>query len=451
MFRKCVTFLLSSLLICHAIFASPLPEVSADGAFLIETNTNTILYSKNGNLTFYPASTTKVLTSLAIANDLPLNQVITKSQDAVTHVPSDSSQIGLGVGDQYSVYDGLHAVLMSSDNFVCYDLALADSGSISAFAQKMNALAANADPTANSKDYNFVNPHGYHDENHFTTPHVLAQITAKAFDNPIVSKIAGTLNYNFNVLNTGQTIPLKHTSALLDSTSPYYNEHVVASKTGYHTPAKRTLVAKANYGNMSFIGVIMRTDAPLQFEDMNKLFSYASENFQVKTDSTGISYLENNTSSEWAKPYINEALINGWITSTSYNFTHPITKRMFLNLLRSATPATYNEYVDELLHSNNSSIYNENLSITRAELATTIYKYLSHFELYTIPSNLAITDINSLSTSTQEAIIFCLQSGIMHLSDENKFLPNDSVSYEEAVYMISIMNGILDRYNNFSL
>ncbi|MBP3888270.1 MAG: S-layer homology domain-containing protein [Cellulosilyticum sp.] len=447
MFRRFLYFIVSSILICNVTFASPLPELSADGAFLIETNTNTILYSKNGYLTFYPASTTKVLTALAIASDLPMTQIITKSQESVNEVPSDSSQIGIEVGTQYTVYDGLHAVLMASDNFVCHDLALADSGSISAFASHMNTLAAKA----GAKDYNFVNPHGYHDSNHYVTPASLARITKAAFDNPIVSEIAGTLTYNFTAINTGKVIPLKHTSALLNPDSPYYNEHVVATKTGYHTPAGRTLVAKATYGDMDFIGVVMRTDAPLQFQDMNKLFDYASTNFSLGTDKNEISYLTNLTYSNWAKPYIEEALDKGWITNSSHNYTTAITKREFLTLLHGATLGTYNEPIDKMIHYTTPSIDTENLPITRAELASSIYRFFKQFKLTALPTADKISDIGSLSTFVQEAISFCIQSGILSLRDENTFLPNEQVTYEEGICIISKINDVLARYENFSL
>ena len=86
------------IIFANQIVASPLPDISADGAILIEPKTNTIIYSKNMNQTFYPASTTKILTALAILQDLPSDMVITKTQTAVDEVPSDSSQIGLSVG-----------------------------------------------------------------------------------------------------------------------------------------------------------------------------------------------------------------------------------------------------------------------------------------------------------------------------------------------------------------
>lgn len=447
MFRRFLYSVICFLLIYNISFASPIPEISADGAFLIETNTNTIIYSKNGYLTFYPASTTKILTSLAIASDLPMNQIITKSQSSVNEVPADSSQIGIDVGTQYTVYDGLHAVLMSSDNFVCYDLALADSGSIPAFASRMNSLAAKCQAT----NYHFVNPHGYHDVNHYITPSALARITIAAFDNPIVSKISGTLNYDFTILNTGRKIALKHTSALLDPTSPYYNEHVIASKTGYHTPAGRTLVAKADYGDLDFVGVVMHTEAPLQFKDMNKLFEYGATSFSVATDSNNLKYLVNNTYSNWAKPYIQEALDKGWTTHSSHNYTSFTTKREFLTLLRGATKSDYNSLLDEMIQYNAASIYTENLPIKRAELASTIYQYLSQLEIISLPPIQTITDIASLNSSTQEAITFCVQSGLLNLRDDNTFLPEQGVTYEEGLCVISKILDIIDRYENFSL
>lgn len=446
MYRKFLFFLVSILLMTNITFASPLPTLNSDGAYLIETTTDTVLYSKNGNIAFYPASTTKVLTSLAIAQDLTLDKVITKSQAAVNEVPSDSSQIGLNVGAEYSVYDGLHAVLMSSDNFVCYDLALADSGSIPAFASKMNVLAANS----GALHFNFVNPHGYHDENHYVTPADLTRITMAAFSNPIVSEIAGTQSYTFTVLNTGQKIPLTHTSALLDPDSPYYNEHVVASKTGFHTPAGRTLVAKANYDDMTFVGVVMRTDAPKQFEDMNKLFAYASENFETHVTAEGNRILANKTASPWAKPYIDLGLTEGWLTPSTQNYTTPTNKREFVSMLLNATDGKYNERLEQILSNLGQSAYTQK-PVTRKELAKVIYSYLSQLDLISIPYETKISDIDGLSVDTQEAISFCAQTGLMSLREKSAFLPNETVSYEEAICMVTKVQEFLNRYTSFSL
>lgn len=448
MSRKSLVFLCSILLFCNTISATPLPDISADGAILIEAKTNTILYSKNRNVSFFPASTTKVLTSLAIAQDLPMNQIIAKTQESVENVPTDSSQIGLKVGDRYTVLDGLHAVLMASDNFVSYDLAVADSGSISQFANKMNTLATSIGATQS----NFVNPHGYHDLMHYTTPYSLSQITKVAFSNPIVKSIAGTYQYDFTELNTNRTIPLTHTAALLNPSSSYYNKHVVAAKTGYHTPAGRTLVAQAEYDHIKLIAVVMRTDAPLQFEDMNKLFKYGSENFSLEhTSETGEAYILNTTYSPWAKPYIERALTERWIPHTGRNYTLPITTREFVSLLTSSSTSQYLAIPQDLILYNGNSIYRENLPTTRKEIAQVIYEYLSKLELIPISHDITVTDIDHLSPKAQDAILFTIHTNLITPRNGTNFLPDAPVSYEEALCIVSKLNDIVERYHSYHL
>ena len=445
--KKYLSFLLCFIIFSNSLLASALPDISADGAILIEPKTNTIIYSKNMNLSFYPASTTKILTALAILQDLPKDRIITKTQTAVDEVPSDSSQIGLKVGDQYTVLDGLYAVLMASDNYVSYDLALADKGDIPAFANRMNALAVNN----NALSSHFVNPHGYHDPNHYTTPYDLSQIAKAAFDDPILTKIAGTSSYNFKVANSDVVIPLTHTSSLLDKNSPYYNPHVVASKTGYHTPAGRTLVAKAVYDNIELIGVVMRTDTPNQFEDMNKLFEYGANNFTLSTHAKGFEYLTNHTYSDWAKPYVTQALQEGWITNTTYNYLFPITKREFVTLLKSATPTSYNSLLENMIQFNGSSIYKENLNTTRGEAAKAIYEFLSQLDLVNILPSKTIVDLDKTTNPYAKAIQFCVDTGIMSINDNGYFGPNEPLSYENALYIASKVNDIIKRYDSYGL
>lgn len=433
-------FLVSALVmgLMQSVTATPLPTITADGAYLIEANTETVLYAKNGNMTFYPASTTKVLTALTVIDDLPMQRKITKSEASVKNVPADSSHIGLVAGDQYTVNDGLHAVLMSSDNFVSYDLAVADAGSIDGFAQRMNRLAKLAGAT----NSNFVNPHGYHDENHYTTPHDLAMITDAAFNNPTVEKIAATQNYLFTVLNTGQRIRLRHTSALLDPESSYYNPHVVATKTGYHTPAGRCLVAKAIYGNMDLIGVVMRTATPLQFQDMNNLFDYASENFYYNEE-TGI--LSNLSYTPEAQAVVEEAINQGWLLPTAQNYMTNATWYDFFNLLDNALPV--NMYFRPLPLE--SAYYRQ--YIKKSDLATFIYHFLNQdFQLAAVRPLTKIIDIDNLSVEQKKAIYFCVQSGIMPLSS-SKFMPNQDVTYEEAIAIVLEISRFIDNYNHFSV
>lgn len=332
--RKLSYIFLFYMIFCSFTFASPSPNVIAEGAILIEPTTQTILYGKNIHSQFYPASTTKVLTSLLLAESLDENATITKSQESIEIVPSDSSHIGLEVGDSYNYVDGMHAIMMGSDNFVSHDMAIYNAGSIEAFANKMNEKAQSLGATSS----HFVNPHGYHDPNHYTTPYDLSLITMAAFDNPILREIAGTPLYDFKVLNKGTILPLKHTAAFFQENSPFYNEHVIAAKTGYHTPAGRTLVAKAQYNDLELIAVVMKSNNPGHFEDINKLFEYGSRNFKVTKNQSGQLSINNISYSSWGKPYIETATINNWLNPTPKSYMDSTTAHTFLVMLKNMLP-----------------------------------------------------------------------------------------------------------------
>lgn len=448
MYRKFIYFLLGVSFICNSIFATPLPELSSDGAVLIEPTTNTVLFAKNAKETFYPASTTKILTSLLLVEDLDKDLLITKTADSLANVPSDSSQIGLNVGSSYSAYDGVHAIMMASDNFVAYDMAVKDAGSIPAFAQKMNEKARSLGATAS----HFVNPHGYHDEDHYTTPYDLALIARGAFANPTLAQIAGTLNYTFTDTSNGNRIPLTHTSALLNPNSNYYNSAVTSCKTGYHTPAKRTLVSKAHYDNIDLIAVTMRTDAPNQFVDMNKLLDYGAKNFSVVKTDTGEIQIKNTSYSAWAEPYINTALEQGWITPSPQNYMAPISQREFLAIIQKALPEKYQEQIGNQILYNGRSIYNESRHLSRKNAALLCYNFLQNLGFSTdyLPVIPEVTDLTDVKETYDDAIHFMVQSNLMMVDEAQNFYPNSSLTLQQGIYTAYQLSALLNRYDSYT-
>lgn len=332
--RKLVCILtlgITSLMLAVPTVAVPImevPEITAEGAILVEPKTNTVLYEKNAHKALYPASITKILTALIVSEELEDNTIITKSQACTKYVPWDSSQIGLNVGDRYTKEEGLYGLLLGSDNFIAYDLACATAGDISSFAQKMNEKAI----SLGAYESQFVNPHGYHDPNHYTTPYDMAQIARGAFSDPTVSKIAGTAKHKFVVHNTGVSFPIINSSRLLKHETPYYNPNVVACKTGFHDDARQTLVAKAVYDNIELIAVVMKDSTPTQYEDINKLFEFGKQNFSLK-EVNGAYILDNKSISidtQKCVDYFNE---KGWI-SKGVNFQDPIKGEELTNLLK---------------------------------------------------------------------------------------------------------------------
>ncbi|MDF2594397.1 MAG: D-alanyl-D-alanine carboxypeptidase [Clostridia bacterium] len=444
MYKKHICFLWTLLSLCFSINATPLPLIHADGAILLEPKTNTVLYAKNISQTFYPASTTKVLTSLILLEDMPIDTLITKTKTSVDEVPSDSSQIGISTGTQYTALEGLHAILLASDNYVSYDMAVKDAGSIEAFAAKMNQKAESLGAFSS----HFMNPHGYHHPSHYTTPFDLSQIAKAAFNIPLFTQIAGVKSHTFMSTNPVTKIPISHTALLFDEKSSYYNPYVIGAKTGFHTPAKRTLIAKAKYDNIELIGVIMRTDNPLQFQDMNALLEYGHQNYSLIENTPLLPSLVNHSYSRWAKPYVDFAVDNNWLIDPVKNYTENITRREFVTLLKKALPNHYESLLNAFIQYDGPSIYKENLPADRKDMALISYRFLSElgFNSDNAPITSSASDIDKLSADYQQAITFNIRTGLMG-ENHAAFDPDSLVTYEQAISIAYRLHDIITRYD----
>ncbi len=444
MYKKYICFLLTFTIICFSLIAAPLPSIHADAAILIEPKTNTILYAKNANQRFFPASTTKVLTSLVLLEDTPLDTMLIKTTASTLNVPADSSHIGLKVGSKYSILEGLYAIMLASDNFVSYDMAIKHSGSINAFAEKMNRTAQHVGALSS----HFVNPHGYHDAEHYTTPFDLSQIARAAFNNPKFTEIAGTATHTFSTENKTHSIPIKHTAPLLDKENALYNPYIIGAKTGFHTPAKRTLIAKATYGNIDLIGVVMRADNPLQFKDMNTLFEYGMQNYSVLTNETGTISLLNHSYSPWAKPYIDFALDQGWVIDSIKNYTSAISRREFVNLLKNVVPSNYSILLDKYINYDGDSIYNENLTTTLKEVSLIYNSLLNDLSLTStyIPVLTNFLDQSLLPNPYKDTVNSMIIKDIEGLNNTSPHT-NDPITYEQALAIIYRLSPIINMYN----
>ncbi|MHC1749157.1 MAG: D-alanyl-D-alanine carboxypeptidase family protein [Cellulosilyticaceae bacterium] len=430
MFKKFSLLFCSFFLFTIVLYAGPTPQISSEGAILIEPTTGKILYSKNANERFFPASTTKILSTLILIEDLNPQELITKSAQAIKDVPSDSSHIGLSQNDAYLAIDGFHAILMASDNFVAYDMAIKDAGTMSNFIGKMNAKAKALGAT----NSNFVNPHGYHDPNHYTTPYDLAKIAIGAFSNPNFAKVAGTHQYDFKTKNTNKNFSLTHTAPLLEQGSDLYNSHVIGAKTGFHDAAKRTLVAKAHYDNINLIAVVMRTSNPNQFIDINKLFDYGSTNFTTIKDSSGMLTLANHSYSSWAKYYVDYALSMNWIAPSVQNYSDPISKEDLIALLVNAVPSHYSGILNQQLNFPGTNVTKDSLPISRGDTALTLSQIiytlnLKPFEYY---AKTNIPDIQGKPANMQKAINFTASAKLFG-DPVSSFSPDTYLTYEQAL------------------
>lgn len=254
------------------------PGIYAQGAIVMEASTGLILYEKNINDIYFPASITKIMTALVAIENSSLGEIVTFSKDAVFKVDLDSSRIGIDVGEQLTMQQCLYGILLESANEVSYAVAEHVGGTIEEFTRMMNEKAK----SLGCLNTNFVNPHGLPDPEHVTTPYDMALITREAMKNETFRKIFGTRTYVIPPTNIQpEARPLRnHHKFILKET--YLYEDCIGGKTGYTSKAKYTLVTVAKRGDLELICVIMRDDTSAhQYTDTQELLDYGFDNFSI--------------------------------------------------------------------------------------------------------------------------------------------------------------------------
>ena len=147
-------------------------DVYSEAAILIEQETGKILYKKNIDNKMYPASTTKILTAIIAIENCDMFEKVVASKEAIRSVKTGYSNAAIQVGESFTVEELLKVLMVHSANEAGNILAEHISGSVEEFAKLMNVKAKQI----GCKNSNFVNPHGVHDENHYTTAYDLALI-----------------------------------------------------------------------------------------------------------------------------------------------------------------------------------------------------------------------------------------------------------------------------------
>lgn len=252
------------------------PETACGGAVLIEADTGTVLYSKNMNQRFYPASTTKILSTLVAMEHAKLDEKVDFSTEAVFSIEQGSSNMGMDVGQQITMEQCLYGILVYSANEVTNAVAEHVAGDIDTFVGMMNEKAAQL----GCKNSHFVTTNGLHDDMHYTTPYDLAQIGRAFFANETLAKMSGTRYYKIEPTDKQpDLIELYTHNKLTNQTYPY--EGYVGGKTGYTSIANQTLVSCAKKNGMTLICVVMSVDSPGQYTDTIALFDYGFNNFSL--------------------------------------------------------------------------------------------------------------------------------------------------------------------------
>jgi serine-type D-Ala-D-Ala carboxypeptidase (penicillin-binding protein 5/6) len=260
--RKSGGLVLAALLVLLAQGArSQDLSLAAQSAALVDSYSGEFLYTKNPDAKEYPASSTKILTALIVIEAGNLDQIVTVAPEDTKVEPSS---LNLKPGQQFTRRQLLFGMLLKSANDVAMCLARDNAGSVPAFAEKMNLRAAELGATSS----HFVNPHGLHDPNHYTTAHDLVLIARAAMQQPLFRQVVSTIYYTWRT-PTGQVEELRNHNRLL--------RHFAGCnglKTGYTRPAQQVLVSSALRGGHEVISVVLHTDKPGIWVDSKTLLTY---------------------------------------------------------------------------------------------------------------------------------------------------------------------------------
>lgn len=252
------------------------PAVWAESAVVMDLDSGTFLYSKNMDATKYPASITKILTTLiAIEHSRP-SEKVTFSSNAVYGIEQGSSNIGIRLGENLTMEECLYGMMLESANEVCVAVAEHISGSVDAFVELMNQKAASLGCT----NTHFTNPNGLPDENHYTTAHDMALIAQAAYNNATFRKVCQTTTYCIGTTNKcGEKRWLSNHHKMLPDRD-YTYEGCTGGKTGFTQAALNTLVTYAERDGRRLVCVSLRTNGRQIYTDTASLLDYGFNNFQ---------------------------------------------------------------------------------------------------------------------------------------------------------------------------
>lgn len=272
------------------VSADPNFTVAAKAALLIDLNTGRTVYEQDADERVYPASLTKIMTCLLALENGNLSDVITIDEAALAGLDQDSSVVGLQVGEQITLEDLLYCMMVHSGNDAANAVAEYIAGSTADFVRMMNERAY----ALGCKDTHFNNPHGLHDESHYTTARDLARITQAALKSENFRQIVDTAEYVIPESATGQEHKLKTTNLLIyESTgNSLYYPRATGVKTGYTSAAGRCLVATAEDDGIRFLSVLCGAKTTIlesgdllmeSFPETIKLLDYGFDNYSYVT------------------------------------------------------------------------------------------------------------------------------------------------------------------------
>lgn len=245
------------------------PRIKDDGtpilkenecAILIDSRSGEVFFEQNSQKRTYPASTTKIMTALLVLEavdrgEINLNSAFLITPDMLVDLPLDGSSMNLKEGEAMTVEQLLEGLLIESGNDAAQALAVIVCGDIPTFVERMNDRAS----VMGLGDTHFVNVHGLHDDEHYTTAADLSEITREAMKNRTFRSIVSMSRVSIPATEKTAARTMINTNGLLSMIkyTNYYYSSAIGVKTGHTSQAGFCLVSAAKKGDFETIAVLL--------------------------------------------------------------------------------------------------------------------------------------------------------------------------------------------------
>ncbi len=293
--KKVIAVCVAVLILCMtAISASALDygfnvETVSKGIYLEELNSGVVVFEKDADVQTYPASTTKIMTYIIVAENVADfdGTMVEITEDALATLDPESSVMGLTdhIGESFSVKDLLYGLMLPSGNDAALVLATyVGNGSIDAFVELMNNKAKELGCAGT----HFANPHGLYDPDHYSTPRDMAKITKYALTVRDFAEISNTKQYT----PAGFEDPIVTTNYMIDKdghNGDYYYPYAKGIKTGFTDEAGRCLVTTAATDSYNYLCIAFgaaysyEDDINYAMLDSINLYNWAFDNIAYQT------------------------------------------------------------------------------------------------------------------------------------------------------------------------
>ena len=250
-------------------------DISAEAYCVIDGETGAVLSGYRPNGQYAPASITKVLTALIVAEQCPdLQETVEVTRDDIEAVAMLSSTMEPMIREEevLCIQDLLYGMLLESSNACATVLARRVSGSEAKFAKLMNGRIQEI----GAVDSHFVNPHGLDAEGQVVSARDMALIMREALRNPVVAQALSTPTYQVQPTNLFGSRTLKMGHMMVNGENSV--DGVYAGKTGFTLQAGYTMVTAAKRAGKSLIAVTLGSTYGSNYADMEAVIEYGFAN-----------------------------------------------------------------------------------------------------------------------------------------------------------------------------